>query len=176
MAKQVQQPIGFNLYADEGGRTIYYDRINKKGYLISKKEESKYFFFSSRPVTAFALGYLAYYLSHNWIITIFVAVVAYLVMLFFFRKMFLADLPELPKFVPGKKEPLYARFAHTFSSTRIIVIIVLAFLLSIGTCINAYISNYDQITKILNYALAVGAFIFGCFYIYVLIYKKKNNV
>lgn len=176
MAKQVQQPIGFNLYTDEGGRTIYYDRINKKGYQISKKEESKYFFFSSRPVTAFALGYLAYYLSNNWIITIFVAVATYLVMLFFFRKMFLPDLVELPKFVPGKKEPLYVRFAHTFDNRRIIVIIVLAFLLSIGTLVNAYLSDYDQIAKILNYVLAAGAFIFGCFYIYVLNYKKKNNI
>lgn len=176
MSNKKPQPIGFNLYYDDNGRTVYYDRINKKAYQISKKEESKYFFFSSRPITAFALGYLAYYLTKSWAITIFVGVVTYLLMLLFFRKMFLADLPVAPKFIPGKKEPLYVRFANVFSVNRIIVIIVLALLLSVGTFINAYLSDYSETIKILNYVLAFGALVFALFYMYVLKYKKKNNI
>lgn len=169
------QPIGFNLYSDGHGNTIYYDRINKEAYQIPKKEESKYFFFSSRPVTAFVLGFIAYYFSASWLITIFVAVTTYLVMLFFFRKMFLVDLPIVPKFIPGKKEPLYKRLSENFSIKKIIVIIILAYLLAIGSVYNAYTSDYTQIIKILNYVLAFGAFVFGTYYIYVLIYKRRNK-
>ncbi|MDO4941118.1 MAG: hypothetical protein Q4E33_05460 [Erysipelotrichaceae bacterium] len=175
MQNRTGKHMSFSLYQDEAGRTIYYDRYTKKGYQISKKEEKKYFLFSSRPVSAFIVGYITYYFSHSWPISIFAAILAYLVILFFFRKLFLADLPEVPKFVPLKGDPLYVRSANMFSKGKIIVIIILAFLLSFGTAINAYISNYEQIVLILNYVLAVGAFIFGCFYIYVLIYKLKNK-
>lgn len=175
MQERVGKHIGFSLYQDDKGRTVYYDRINKKGYQISKKDEKKYFLYSSRPVSAFIIGYIAYYFSHSWPISIFVALVAYLVILFFFRKLFLADLPEAPKFVPTKGDPLYVRSANMFSTSRIIVIIIIAFMLAIGTVINAITSNYESVILILNYALAAGAFVFGLFYIYVLIYKLKNK-
>lgn len=169
-----QQPIGFNLYADNGGRTIYYDRFSKQAYLISKKEETKYFFFSSRPVSAFVVGFIAYYFSKSWPITIFAAIVTYLTLLFFFRKMFLADLAIVPKFIPSKKDPLYKRLAEAFSAKKIVLIILLAYALAIGTIVNVQLTNYDYLTKIFNYVLAIGAFIFGSYYIYVLIYKRRK--
>lgn len=175
MQNRTGKHMSFSLYQDENGRTVYYDRFNKKGYQISKKDEKKYFLYSSRPVSAFLVGYIVFYFSHSWILSIFAGIVTYLVILFFFRKLFLADLPEVPKFVPLKGDPLYVRSANMFSKAKIIVIIILAFLLAIGTAINAFMSDYSQIVLILNYVLALGAFIFGCFYIYVLMYKIKNK-
>ena len=175
MTNNNQKAIGFSMYNDDKGRTIYYDKVSKKAYLIDKKEESKFLFFSSRPATGFVVGYLAYYLTENWAIAIFAGVATYLTLLFFFRFMFLKDLIEVKNFVPGKKEPLALRLADRFDTSRIIVIIVLALVLSVGTIINAFISKYEGLTLYLNYALAIGAFIFACFYGYVLIVKKRNN-
>lgn len=175
MQERVGKHIGFSLYKDDTGLTVYHDRFTKKCYQITKKDEKKFFLYSSRPVSAFLVGYIVFYFSNSWLISIFSAIAAYLVILFFFRKLFLADLSEMPKFITKKGDPLYVRSAEMFSQTRIIVIIVIAFLLSAGTVYNAITANYSQTITILNYVLAGGAFLFGCFYIYVLIYKMKNK-
>lgn len=174
MTNNNQKAIGFNMYNDDKGRTIYYDKFSKKAYLIEKKEESKFLFYSSRLPTGFAVGYIAYYLTDTWSIAIFAGIAAYLVLLFFFRFMFLKDLIEIKNFVPGKKQPLIERLSDRFEVSRIIVIIILALALSIGSAVNAYVSKYQGLTLYMNYALAIGAFIFGCFYIAVLIHKKRN--
>lgn len=173
MTNNNQKAIGFNMYNDDRGRTIYYDRISKKGYLLGKKDESKYLFYSSRPITGFIVGYLAFYLTNNWAVSIFTGIVTYLVLLFFFRFMFLKDLTEIKNFSPSKKQPLLERMSDRFDTNRIIVMIILAVLLSIGSAVNAYVSKYEGLILYLNYLLAIGAFAFACFYVAVLIYKKK---
>jgi branched-subunit amino acid transport protein AzlD len=166
--------LGFNLYKDENDRTIYYDNISKKAYLLTSKEEKKFFLFSSRPIIGFIVAYIIYYLIKEYIIAIFAGVMVYLVLLFFFRKMFLADLSVINGFVPNKCDSLVKRLGESFSKGRIISIIVVSFVLAILSIYNANYSNYEGLVKYLNYVLSLGSTIFGILYIFVLINKDKN--
>lgn len=169
------KPEGFNLYKDDAGRTIFYDWVKKQAYYIEDSLQGKFYFFSSRIITGFAIGYIVYYFFSSIPVAIFAGVASYLTILFFFRKMFLADLTPVDRFEKGEKQPLYQRLSENFEPGRIIAIIVVSYLLCGGTIYNVLSQEYDTLTTVFNYVLAAGAFIFGSFYIFVYINKKKNK-
>lgn len=166
---------GFNIYSDDKDRTIYYDPFTKEAFLITKADEKKFWIYSSRFVMGFIAGYIAFHISHSLLISLFVGVATYLVMLFFFRKMFLVDLTVIDNFIKERNDPLHVRLADNFETPKIIVIVLLSFALSIGSIVNVLNQNYSTPVNILNYLLAFGAFVFGLFYIYVLIYKNRKE-
>ena len=46
---------GRNIYLDRNGQTVYYDWLTKKGYLIDKKDEGKFYVYKNRLDLAFAV-------------------------------------------------------------------------------------------------------------------------
>lgn len=166
-------PIGLNIYQDKKGHMIYYDRFTKKAYMINKSDQKRYYLFSSRIVIALVLGYFSNYLYPSLLFSIFVSVTSYLVILFFFRTMFLKELSTIRDFILLDKQPLYKVLGRTYSTKRIITIVVVSLMLAILTIVNVRTNDYDYLTTILNYIFAIGVFIYCCFYILVLFTKDK---
>ena len=167
--------LGLHVYNDERGRLIYYNVFNKKAYWVNDQTDYKKFsVFQTRLPLSIALGFIVImFLDMLWFGLI-SGILVYVLMSIYFYVKFLPSLKEIKNF-ERPKESFMMRFVGPLSDTRIIIAIIMIFLIAILLVVNVQISEYDEITEILNYVLAAGVAIFGFMLIGAFFKKKKLN-
>lgn len=176
MAKNnLSKPIGLNVYQDDKGRYVYYNRLSKKAYQILRSDYKKFNVLSTRFLTSIAVGYLAYALSNNLIIGAVAAVLIYVSMFIAFNKAFIKGDTYVDNFKPDRSESFVSRMSKNTTKGKCIILIVLLIAIAVLSVINVKTQNYEPMIVGLNYTLVVGAIIVAGLYVAVLINKTKNN-
>ena len=99
MADQNKSSItGANIYKDNKGRTIFYDRYAKKAYMIPKQDENTYYYWSLRAALCLTAALLLYLATSMWWLSIAAGAVLYLVSTVLFYRIFVNSLPPAKGF------------------------------------------------------------------------------
>ncbi|MBE6104277.1 MAG: hypothetical protein E7193_05220 [Erysipelotrichaceae bacterium] len=166
---------GVSIY-QEKKRTVYYDVLNKNGYIINNAEVKNYMLFSNRH-TAIALGAVViYYLTNNVVLSVGLGIAALIATEIVFRKTFLHKLPEITAYERPKKQSYVDSIATDETVTRIILLIVIGILLAFMLIYNIATGVYkDQLSVIMSYMVIAGAIVLTVLHGIALIKKLTNK-
>lgn len=165
---------GINIYHDKQGRPVYYNRSQKRGYRISKNQETSFKTYYSRfilTVLVFIFMYILFRLN-IWI-SIAISLVAYIFLEYKFRKL-LSNCVIIENYEPHKE-------IKTAMSTKTPMSgLVLRFILYMASgvllIVNAYVSEgvkNDNVVLSLSWIVGIAAIFFSLKYLEV-IFKKRN--
>ena len=118
--------IGKNIYKDKLNRTILYDKLTKKAYILKSSDEKQYSIYSKRflfPIVAFALLFT----SFDYLIGLGAAVLVGIITELFYRYRFLKGLQINKDFTPCGKEDYYDQVAKATSKQDLTMRIILYF-------------------------------------------------
>lgn len=174
--KKETKPVGLGVYEDDKGRFFYYNRSTKKAYQILKSDYGKFNVLNSRAISSLAVGYLVYAFTNKLLFGGIAFVLIYIAMYVAFRKAFIKSSTYVDNFKPEKGETIITRIAKNTPKKKVYIIIALLFMLSVLSVVNVLTTNYELSIQILNYILAVVAFIIAIIYCAILVYKNKNNL
>lgn len=165
MAKNNNHVRGMNVYLDDKGRDVYYDRLfTKCGYLIQEKDKGTYAMYANR----FIIPIIAAVLAMNFILTekqsIIMGIGLYFILEALFRFKFLPSLTKLKKFKPTKKLRLVEQI-QTLGRNKLLLLSILLVVLAVLILINAYTEGYSGLVLVLNYIFAIGAVFYAVTYI-----------
>ena len=178
MSEKNKAPLkGINIYIDKKGRTVYYDRLSKNGYIIPPNKFDNYTNYSIRFIVAILVGYLAaLFLDSNYLAGFLVGVSAYIAYTFIFHKRFLSKLSIIPNFNPPYRENYINRNIKEMPMKRVYTIIAIALILLVLIAINAVAYGLEGWSSIVYLAIALVAVGFIAVHGYILIQKRKQGL
>lgn len=147
-------PSGINIYQDDRGRTIYFDRFTKRGYVITDKETKNYMTFQNRFFIALAALILTYSLVKNIFVAIFVCLLVVVALELAFRKKFLARLTYMSNFKPMHRQCIVKQLANKTSKTRLLLKSILYLTLAVLLVLNALEKKHDITLIAVSYGIA----------------------
>lgn len=134
---------GINIFQDKHGRSVYYDRIFKKGYLIQDKNIQQYYFYQNRYLFVAIIAILsATYISNYWLIILF-SILAIIILEVMFRISYLHHLTVLSNFKPIKKQSNISINKET--KNKYLMKVIAFTLLSILLILNVMTTSYDNL-------------------------------
>lgn len=175
MAKDSKHLRGMNIWIDDKGRDIYYDRFfTKCGYVINEKNKGTYAFYANR----FFLPIIATVLVMNFILnetqSIFLGILLYIILELLFRLKFLPSLTKLKKFKPQYKLRLVEQIqSQDRNKTIILAFLLVAF--AILLVINVHMEGFTGMGLFLSYLLAAGALFYAIVYFKAVLTKPKDQ-
>lgn len=170
---------GLNIYKDKKGRNIYLNRFNKMGYVISADDEKGYRLYAMR----FIIGLVVFVLLSGFILSpvlsALLGVIAYIIMEVKFRTGFLANLTQIPKFVPVAKEsPINAAAREDQSRIVLKCFLYLAFgiLMAINTYQQAEIGKLEGFMIYASYVIAAIGIVMCGFEVMAFFRKRTMSI
>lgn len=163
---------GQNIYIDNKKRTIYYDRLTKKGYIISKKTENQALFYKNRFAILFFAAILFAGTFLTWLQSAVFFAVSILLAEYKFRKSFLKKLEVVSDIDFEKRlSPLKYIIANK-EKNKVLMLSILYLLFAILVFLNAYIEGYKSALMIFSILLSV----FGiyCSVLHIMAYTKME--
>lgn len=165
---------GINVYQDDKGRDIYYDRLfTKKAYLIPTHLFGKFSLYQSRyifPIAIFAL--LAGFIVETKI-ALLISIAVLVVMEILFRFKFLPDLPEAKRFKPSADQSFMKRMVGNGSKKKMLIRAALYLALAILLVLNAMqMENLDTLNKVVTGIISAGAVILSIITLIAALQKK----
>lgn len=168
---------GFSVYHDEKNRTIYYNRLTRRGYVIKPRDFGTFRTFNMRLFAAFAVIVLLFSLENAFTsmpyIPIAIGIIVYAVMQYKFSS-FLKQCTMVAHFDPKKAYGQIQILSVTPVKSlflRALLYIVLAILIVYHTLTNL---EYTTLTLVIVIAFAI----YACFQALVLIaaafYKRSH--
>lgn len=169
---------GFNIYHDHKNRTIYYNRFNKKGYVIRLDDMRLYRVYSARFIIALAAAVLLFTFTDTFLaipaIAIGLGVIVYAVMEYKFR-MLLRGCTMLANFNPKEA---YGQFQilSIDAMGRLVTKIILFLALGVLLILNAYDQGYEGAALFISWVFAAYAAIEAIVQIIAIYYKKTRPI
>ncbi len=165
---------GRNIYTDKRKRTIYYDWVTKKGYLIEKKNENSALFFKNRFVVILfaAILFGATFLTWQQ------AVIAGAVMLALaevtFRISFLKKLEPVTDVDFEKRISALEYIVTEKEEGRVIALAVLYLAFAVLVILNAIQQKYAVGLMVFSGCLALVGVYFSVLHVIALVKIRKN--
>lgn len=167
---------GFNIYQDPKKGTVLYDWLTKKGYQLTSSDVGKYSLSQAfLPVAVVLIYVLVVLVKLDWIPSILIAIVAYIVMKIVYRIKFLNKLPFIENYKRPDDGNIFINASKKYSKARLILLIILALALIGVTVAYLLTSSLGQIEKIGVVVLIVAAIAMLGFATIALIIKNKDN-
>lgn len=164
---------GYNVYQDNNGRNVIYNKRNHTGYLIQQKDEQKFLFYKNRALYVFIGVILAINFSINPLICFGIGVLTLAFLEYQYRFKFLSTLSQLSNFKPYKKTSFVENISKNYTSGRIITFTLLYGVLGVLIILNAFEMKLQSLSLFLNLLLAAGAFVLSACHILGFIKQKK---
>ena len=169
---------GLFIYHDPKRGCVYYDIINKNGYVLSKSDYQSYNNFSLWKILSLFSIYLFVQLFHIelWFSAI-IGVCLFIAIEIIFRKKFLYELPKIEKYKPIKKDRLYESMAKNMGMARLMITTVIALVTATLIIIYAELEKFVGLNRIVTYIVALvmfAMFVNGIMAIYCKM-KNKNS-
>ena len=168
---------GMHIYKDNKNRSIYYDVLTKKAYVITNADVKSYSIYAQRFFIALALAVLIMALTYEdhsnlMIFGPLVALVVYGLMEWRFR-VFLNTCNQIPVKLEQwvGREQLSAQEPKSRLITKTVLLIALAVLI----IVNAYVSHFDWFLTICCWVFGIGLTIASFTYIKALLYQSKHH-
>ncbi|MBQ6217698.1 MAG: hypothetical protein IJK53_09990 [Erysipelotrichaceae bacterium] len=144
-----------NIYIDNN-RAIYYDPLLKKAHQITKGDEKTFMLFQAGTPVACLIGGLIAYYTRNYYLAIAIGAAIALTVYAIFRFVFIARLPEYPKFQVPERNSMIDQYIRVNSKGKLITNSVVMAVLGIMVIINEATQHYEGLLGILNYAVGAG--------------------
>ena len=164
---------GRNIYTDKRGRTIYYDLVTRRGYLIDKANENSAVFYKNRFVVILFAAILFGATFLSWL----QALIAWAIMMalaeFAFRRVFLKKLDPVTDVDFERRVSALQYIIENKERGRVIVLAFLYLLFAVLIILNAYVEKYSVGLLIFSGCLALVGFYFGILHIIALTKMKK---
>lgn len=164
---------GRNIYTDKRGRTIYYDLVTRRGYLIDKANENSAVFYKNRFVVILFAAILFGATFLSWL----QALIAWAIMMalaeFAFRRVFLKKLDPVTDVDFERRISALQYIIENKERGRVIVLAFLYLLFAVLIILNAYVEKYSVGLLIFSGCLALVGFYFGILHIIALTKMKK---
>lgn len=166
---------GRNIYTDKKGRTIYYDMVTRKGYLVDKTNENSAVFYKNRIVVILFAAILFWATFLSWL----QAVIAWAIMMalaeFAFRRVFLKKLDPVTDVDFERRVSALQYIMENKEKGRIIVLAFLYLLFAVLIVLNAYMEKYSLGLQIFSGCLALVGIYFGALHIIALVKMSRNE-
>lgn len=163
---------GINIYHDDKNRQVYLNRINHIGYVIDGQDKL-FRTYSSRFFIGIVAAVIANMFDIPVIYSVLIGVIAYFLMEIKFRK-FLNTLPQIPNFVPEKRDSTVVAESN-LATNKIVLKIILFLALAVLLVINADMQKYTGAMLYLNWLLAVFALVMASTEIRAFLVKKNRG-
>lgn len=171
--RNISEINGLFIYHEKNIGTVWYDIFTKKGYIMVNSDFKQYALYTAVLPIAVLVGLLLYMIAKVGIV---LSVAAFLVISIvgelYFRFAFFYKLPVAKNWDKPAKQSLSTKFAEKYSSSRLILLMVLLytiFALSVG---DIFIENVKAPGIYLNIAMGAASLILA---IIVTIAKIKQN-
>jgi len=167
---------GLNIYKDSFGRSIFYDRLTKTGYLITPKDANLYVLYSKRfiiPIFIFVLIFESTIGGFTIGLTesIFVCFASIMMMEILFRFHYLKGLTSIPNFKPAAREDFMTRMTKDMPKGMLLYKAILYFVLTALLILLAYSENYAF--ELFTLCVIVSSIVAVVGIIYLIAYFKK---
>lgn len=168
---------GMHIYRDKKNRSIYYDVLTKKAYVLTSADAKTYTIYAQRFFIALAIAVLIMALTYEnhanlMLFGPLAALVIYGLMEWRFR-VFLNTCNQIPVKLDEwvGREQLSAQEPKSRLITKTILLVALAILI----IVNAYVSHFDWFLTLCCWVFGIGLTIASFTYIKALIYQSKNH-
>lgn len=161
---------GRNISVDEQGRTIYYNGLLKKSFVLKPSDQRIYTNLSARYFIALAVGVIVWGLSRSipWGVGLGLLAAVILTAWFYYGFLTKLDVAEnVPR--PMAQQTPFSFAMKTASLERTVMFAVIGIVLGILLILNIQQQGFEGTTLTLNWVLAIGAFVFGAYQLLVLI-------
>lgn len=166
---------GMSIY-QEDKRTVFSPFYTKNGYIISQSLCKTYTNYVQGYLISLFIFALSYIIFKKIWVSLGLALAFFIGTVISFYLNFIKKATLITNFKKETKDNFIIRQAKTLPVKNIITIIVASILLSLTIMFNGYINNFTGSYFILNTSLAIVSFIYALINVYILIYKKKNNL
>lgn len=148
---------GRNIYLDQHGQTVYYDPFTKKGYIIDKKIENKFFIYKNRFVLILMAIILFSEYFPSWKHATITGVAIYLLAEILFRFKFLRSLRQTTKFSRETRQTMLKSIIASKDQKRTVLRIILYLAFSILIVLNAITIKADIAVMVVSVLLSIIA-------------------
>ena len=167
---------GIGVYQDPKKGTILYDFLTKKGYQITTSDVPNYTISKSFLPVAVIIFYILYVMIKlDFVKSIVIAVVSYVVMRILYRVKFLNKLPYIENYVRPDSEGLLTRTARDYSYMRLNLLSIMSFAIVILSIIYIKTTELETIKYYGFLLLTLAAVLMFIFSTTAFIIKRKNN-
>ncbi len=166
---------GAAIYQEEK-RTVYSPFYTKKGYVITESTYKAYTQYVQGYLIALLIFSVAYIITKDMWISVGLGGAFFIGTIVSFYLNFIKKAVLIENYVKSKKDNFFVRQAKSLPFTNLIVMTVCSFLLSGMIMLNGYINSFTGTYFTLNTALAIVALIYAFMNVYIIIYKKANNI
>lgn len=147
---------GFNVYKDDKGRNVLYQKSTGTGYILQSKDRSAFTLYHNRLAMAVAVFMLLTAITNNWQMSLLVGIVLYALLEFRYRKSFLPSLSRIDNFKPAEKHTMVKALVEMNNKPRTLLLAVLYLLFGILLVIYMYQQNRDMMIIIGSYVVLAG--------------------
>lgn len=166
---------GRNIYQDEKGRNILYNKNSGIGYLIQEKDERSYNMYKNRYVYVIIGVILAInFLADTWV-CIGVGLLFAGFLEYRYRRNFLPSLVQITNFKPYKNVSLIDQIVNSGQANKVLISSILYVLFAVLLVLNGIQMKLNNLMMIANLALAFAAIIFSGVHIVAYTRMKKNK-
>lgn len=166
---------GASIYQEEK-RTVYSPFFTKKGYIITENTYKAYTQYVQGYLIALLIFSVAYIITKNMWISVGLGGAFFIGTIVSFYINFIKKAVLIEHYTKLKKDNFFIRQAKTLPFKNLIVMTICSFLLSGMIMLNGYINSFTGTYFILNTSLAIVALIYAFMNVYIIIYKKTNNI
>lgn len=167
---------GLFIYNDPKRGCVYYDIINKNGYVLSKSDYQSFNNFSLWKILSILSIYLfVQFLNVELWIAALMGIGIFVAIEIIFRKKFLYELPKIENYKRVSKDRLYVSMAKNMGMARLIFTTIIALITATLIIIFAELQGFDGLNKIITYIMALVMFAMFVNGIMAIAYKTKNK-
>lgn len=164
---------GRNIYQDEKGRNILYNKNTGIGYLIQDKDERQYNLYKNRYIYIVIGVILAMNFLATPIVCIVIGLIAAAVFEYRYRKTYLPSLVQITNFKPYNNVTYLEQLINSGQKNKVLLFGVLYSVFAILLIINGIEMQLNNVMLILNIALSCAALIFSGYHILAYIKMRK---
>lgn len=166
---------GMSIYHDDK-RTVYSPFFLNKAYVLTKENCRRYYDYIKGYLMSLLIFGLAYIITKNILISLLLGLAFMAGTIYVFYAKFIKKAAVIPDYRKPAKDSFFIRQAKNLDLPRIWTIIICCFLLSIVIIFNGYLNGFTGAYRILNLILAIVPIVYAIMHIWILIYKKRNNL
>lgn len=161
---------GRNISVDSQGRTVYYNGLLKRSFILGPSDQRIYTNLSARYFIAAAVGIIVWGLSRSvpWGIGIGILTAVILSAWFYYGFLTRLDVTENAPRSHAQQTP----FSFAMKSApleRTVMLAAMGILLGIMLVLNIQQQHFEDLNLTMNWVCAIGAFAFGAYQLLVLI-------
>ena len=150
---------GRNIYTDKQNRTIFYDGITKRGYLIEQADENKIVFFQNRLVIILFAAILAAGTILTWQQATVGGVIVFVLVEGYYRFRFFKNLTRVEGVDFGRRVSPVESIVNNKEREKVMILALLYCAFAVLILVNAYLEKYSLALSLLSVGLSiVGAY------------------